>query len=203
MPGLLVAAKVAVCAPVVAALLTISVETPGAVVEVAKVEAIAEASATHPVKAPAHMAQAVLTFNEQLERFAEVAMVLVVGAMFSYATVPSSWWWFVPLLLLAIRPVSVLVAGTPAMTSSTQLPLIAWFGIRGIGSIYYLLYAINHGLPDALAAEIAGLTLATVVGSIVLHGISITPLMRRYRGGRDHAKAKAESVAGANPRGRR
>ena len=147
------------------------------------------------------MAQAVLSFNEQLERFAEVAMVLVVGAMLSYATIPSSWLWFVPLLLLVIRPISILMAGTYVMTSRVQLPLIAWFGIRGIGSIYYLLYATNRGLPDGLLGQIVGLTLATVMASIVLHGISITPLMHRYRRGRDQPKRVRRALArrrGAN-----
>jgi NhaP-type Na+/H+ or K+/H+ antiporter len=162
--------------------------TPGAGAEIEIAEAAAPASATHPVKAPAHMAQAVLSFDEQLERFAEIAMVLAVGAMFSYAVIPASALWFVPLLLLVIRPISILVAGAPAMSSRAQLPLIAWFGIRGIGSVYYLLYAVNRGLPDAVAPTVIGLTLVTVVTSIVVHGVSIPPLMRRYRGrkGRTH-----------------
>jgi NhaP-type Na+/H+ or K+/H+ antiporter len=61
-----------------------------------------------------------------------------------------------------------------------QAALIAWFGIRGIGSIYYLLYAINHGLPRALAETLIAITLTTVAASIVLHGISVTPIMNRY-----------------------
>ncbi len=155
--------------------------TPGAAAEIGIGEASAPANATHPAKASAHMAQAVLSFDEQLERFAEVAMVLAVGAMFSYATIPPSALWFVPLLLLVIRPLSILLAGTPAMSSGAQLPLIAWFGIRGIGSVYYLLFAANRGLPDAVAPTIVGLTLVTIVTSIVVHGISIPPLMNRYR----------------------
>jgi len=169
--------------------------TPGAAAEIERTAATTEANATHPIKAPAHLAHAVLNFDEQLERFAEVAMVLVVGAMLSYADIPSSWWWFVPLLLLVIRPISILAAGTQFMTSSAQMPLVAWFGIRGIGSLYYVLYVMNHGLPSALAPTIFGLTMATVAASIILHGISITPLMGRYRRGRDHAIAKAEAKA--------
>ena len=156
-------------------------KTPGAASEIGVGEASTPANATHPAKASAHMAQAVLSFDEQLERFAEVAMVLAVGAMFSYASIPPSALWFVPLLLLVIRPVSILLAGTSAMSSGAQLPLIAWFGIRGIGSVYYLLFAANRGLPDAVAPTIVGLTLVTIVTSIVVHGISIPPLMSRYR----------------------
>lgn len=50
----------------------------------------------------------------------------------------------------------------------------------GIGSIDYLMYAINQGLPRPLAEEIIALTLTTVAVSIVIHGISVTPLMNLY-----------------------
>jgi len=42
------------------------------------------------------------------------------------------------------------------------------------------MYAINHGLPDALAKEMIAITLTTVAASILLHGISVTPLMSLY-----------------------
>ena len=59
--------------------------------------------------------------------------------------------------------------------------MVAWFGIRGIGSLYYLMYAVNHGVTNDLAEPLMGLTLTVVAGSIVLHGISVTPLMAWYR----------------------
>ena len=61
-----------------------------------------------------------------------------------------------------------------------QRRLISWFGIRGIGSLYYLLFAISHGVQPALAEHLLSLTLPVVVASVVLHGISVTPMMRRY-----------------------
>ena len=106
-------------------------------------------------------------FNEQLERIAEVAIVLVVGAMLSYTYLPASAVWFVLLLFLVVRPVSVWLGLLGAPVSRDQRILISWFGIRGIGSIYYLMYAINHGLPRALAEEIIALTLTMVAVSIV------------------------------------
>ena len=57
---------------------------------------------------------------------------------------------------------------------------MAWFGILGIGSICYLMFAINHGLEPALAQSLAGFTVVVVAASIVVHGISVTPVMRRY-----------------------
>jgi NhaP-type Na+/H+ or K+/H+ antiporter len=65
-------------------------------------------------------------------------------------------------------------------TTPVQRVFISWFGIRGIGSVYYLTYAIVHGVPEHLASWLTGMTLAVVTTSVVVHGISVTPLMRRY-----------------------
>ena len=136
--------------------------------------------ATDPEKAPAYMAQAVLGFTEQLERIGEVAVVLLLGGMLTGRTLPSDALWFVPVLLLVIRPLSVLIGLAGSRTPQVQRSLIAWFGIRGIGSVYYVSYAIEHGLSEDLAHRLMGLTLATVTVSIMVHGISVTPLMHRY-----------------------
>lgn len=141
----------------------------------------AEEAATHPEQAPAYMAETVLGFNEQLERIVEVAAVLLIGGMLAAIALPQEALWFVPLLLLVIRPLSVLVGLWGSGISPLQGGLIAWFGIRGIGSLYYLMFAAAHDLPDPLAERLVGLTLAAVAVSIVAHGISVTPLMRRYR----------------------
>ena len=139
-----------------------------------------EKHATDPEHASAYMMQAVRGFNEQLERIGEVAVVLVVGAMLAYTSVTVGAAWFVLLLFVVVRPVSVWLGLLGAPISRDQRLLISWFGIRGIGSIYYLMYAINHDLPRPLAGQIIAITLATVTVSIVLHGISVTPLMDLY-----------------------
>jgi len=138
------------------------------------------AAATDPEHASAYMMQAVRGFNEQLERIGEVAVVLVMGAMLAFTNLTPSIIVFVVLFFILIRPVSVWIGLLGAPVSQDQRMLMSWFGIRGIGSIYYLMYAINHGLPFALAEPIVAITLATVTVSIVLHGISVTPLMAIY-----------------------
>lgn len=130
---------------------------------------------------PASVVPAVMDFNDQLDRFGELAGVALIGILlWTVPWVPAAWW-FVPLVLLLVRPVSVLLGLAGSRTSPTQRRLMAWFGIRGIGSIYYLTYAMNHGLPADLARTLAGLTLAVVVASVLVHGVSVTPLMARYR----------------------
>ncbi len=64
--------------------------------------------------------------------------------------------------------------------SGTQRRLIAWFGIRGIGSIYYLMFAIEHGLTPELAQRLTALVFPVLAASILVHGISVTPLMSWY-----------------------
>jgi NhaP-type Na+/H+ or K+/H+ antiporter len=141
---------------------------------------LAEAVAVDPQHAPAFMAQAVLGFNEQLDRIGEVAVVITIGAMLWAVQWHSGVWWLVPLLLLVIRPVSVALGLLNSTATRGQRWLIGWFGIRGVGSLYYLMYAINHGVPASFADPLITLTLSVVVTSIVLHGISVTPMMAAY-----------------------
>lgn len=150
-------------------------------VEVAAESAEEAEAATDPETAPAYMAQAVLAFSEQLERIGTVAVVVLLGGMLSQSYLSAHVVWFVPLLLFVIRPAAVAVGLAGSDTSAMRRGLISWFGIRGIGSIYYLSYAITHGLPPELAERLTALTLAVVVASVVLHGVSVTPLMQWYR----------------------
>ncbi len=138
------------------------------------------AVATHPDLASAYMQQAVRGFNEQLERIAELVIVLVVGAMLPYVRVDWATLGFLLLLFGVLRPLSVWVGLLGEAVSRDQRLLISWFGIRGIGSIYYLMFALNHGLSGPVVDQAITLTLTTVAVSIVIHGISVTPLMNLY-----------------------
>ena len=126
------------------------------------------------------MMRAVRGFNEQLERIAELVIVLVVGAMLPYIRVELASIGFLLALFLILRPLSVWFGLLGAAVSRDQRVLISWFGIRGIGSIYYLMFALDHGLSGAVADQAITLTLTTVAVSIVIHGISVTPLMALY-----------------------
>ncbi|MCE4558249.1 cation:proton antiporter [Roseateles cellulosilyticus] len=139
-----------------------------------------ETLATHSHHASATMRDSVQLFNGQLEKLAELALVMVVGAMLAYAAPLSATLWFVPLLLVVLRPVSVLPAIMGEQLSVQQGVMLSWFGIRGIGSIYYLMFALRHGLEVRIADVLVALTLWTVAISIVVHGLSAQPLMRRY-----------------------
>jgi sodium/hydrogen antiporter len=140
-----------------------------------------EALATDDELAAAYMTREVQEFNEHLERIAELAVVLVVGALLAQVRFELHYLWLVALLSLVVRPIAVAVGLVGAPVSPEQRRLVSWFGIRGIGSLYYLMYALNHGVSGDLAELLLGLTLTVVASSIVLHGISVTPLMSWYR----------------------
>jgi NhaP-type Na+/H+ or K+/H+ antiporter len=123
-----------------------------------------------------------ISFGDTAERLLEVLLVVVVGILLAIhwdaRAVPLAL-----LLFLVIRPLAtwLLLAGTP--TNRTQRWLMGWLGIRGIGSLYYLSYAVRHGLDGTAAADLAGLTISTVALSIVIHGATATPLLSRYEKG--------------------
>lgn len=149
-----------------------------------------EATATDPDLAPAYMAQAVLGFSEQLERIGTVGVVLLVGAMLAWAPVFDQLFWFIPLLILVIRPLSVIPVLRLTALAPIQRRLIGWFGIRGIGSVYYLMYAISHGVPDDVSRYLVAITMWVIATSIVVHGFSVSPLMSLYA--RRHGAARGD-----------
>src|SRR5688500_17631650 len=88
---------------------------------------------TDPYEAPAAMAEVVLHFTEQLERMGELVIVVLIGSMLSWKLVPWQAIWFVPILLLIIRSVSVYLGLLGSSVPALEQRFTGWFGIRGIG----------------------------------------------------------------------
>jgi NhaP-type Na+/H+ or K+/H+ antiporter len=147
-----------------------------------------------------YMVEEALGVVEQLERIGEAAVVLLLGGLFTGRFLALDAWWFVLALFFVVRPVAVW-AGVGRRGSPIQRRLAMWFGIRGIGSVYYLCYGIAHGVPAPLAERLVAITFTTIVASLLVHGISVTPLMKVYerssagRAGRDGASSGAPAQA--------
>lgn len=120
-----------------------------------------------------------LAFGSLIERAMEVFLVTMLGVVLI-----EHWDWralFVAgALFLLIRPLSILLFPARGMLDIRQRGLLGWFGIRGIGSFYYLFYALNHGLLATSATPSINLVLSVVALSILLHGLSVQPLLARY-----------------------
>ena len=148
--------------------------------ELAKEGASSVAAAPPQVDATVTISARSLVFKEHLERLSELLLVLLIGGtMFA-----SSWSWRAVALALflfaVVRPLSVLLGLAGTRTTWRIRGLVGWFGVRGIGSLYYLMFAIQHGLPEPLALEFIELTLIVVTLSIFVHGISVKPLMAHF-----------------------
>jgi NhaP-type Na+/H+ or K+/H+ antiporter len=132
-----------------------------------------------------------LNVNEQLERIVEVAVVLLVGAMISTGYWSPKGLVLAAMLFVVIRPLAVWLGLRGTDTGNAPLRLLAWFGIRGIGSVYYAVYFAGFELRDAVATELLAAVFTVVAASIVVHGISAAPLMELYRARRGRARPEA------------
>lgn len=121
-----------------------------------------------------------LIFKEHLERLSELVLILLVGGSLFL----DSWSWravsLALFLFLVARPVSVFLGLLGTRTPWRIRGMAGWFGVRGIGSLYYLMYAIQHGLPEPIALELVHMTLIVIALSIFMHGISVKPMMSHF-----------------------
>lgn len=122
-------------------------------------------------------------FAEQIEKLMEVGIILLLGSLLRIEPMIR---FAVPILLVAvllifiIRPIGAWISTVGSLLNPTRRLLYGWFGIRGLGSLYYLSYAFGKGLSGDIGEEIAWIVYFTVVISIILHGISATPLLTWY-----------------------
>ena len=121
-------------------------------------------------------------FIEQIERMAMmVVLVLFGGALVSGLLLPLR-----PLdvavaavIVVVVRPLAGMIGFIGWKRPLREKVILAFFGIRGVGSLYYLAYGLNAAPFEG------GDRLWAIVGliclmSILLHGITVTPIMRRF-----------------------
>lgn len=154
-------------------------------------------SAAHNVAPLPMVSEGSLVFKEHLERLSEMLLVILVGGTLYL----NSWTWAAVglslFLFLVARPLSVFVGLAGSGTPWRIQGLAAWFGVRGVGSLYYLMYAIQQGLPEELALQMIQLTLIVVTMSILVHGISVKPLMGLFwRRGKPDRSAPGPGASG-------
>ena len=118
--------------------------------------------------------------TEQVERIAMMVLLLAFGGALESGLLASIGWLDIlaaVVILFVIRPLSALVGLIGARGTRGEKIIIAFFGIRGVGSFYYLAYGLNHGEFKEGDHLWTILSLVVVV-SIVLHGLTVTPMMR-------------------------
>ena len=120
-------------------------------------------------------------FTEQVERLLMMVILVCFGAAIAEGSIFGSLSWpvvlVVMLIIFVIRPLSGMLSLVFHRQHWEEKAVIAFFGIRGLGSFYYLAFAFGHAEFDNV--KVLWVTLCfTVLASIILHGVSVTYVMR-------------------------
>jgi sodium/hydrogen antiporter len=121
---------------------------------------------------------------EIAEKFGELAVILLLGSSLSLAglgTPGLAGWGLAVVLILVIRPLAVNVALVGSrMERPGERAFVAWFGVRGIGTLFYVAAATAAGspLPAGERELVLWTAIACVILSIVVHGVTAGPLQR-------------------------
>jgi sodium/hydrogen antiporter len=129
---------------------------------------------------------------ERLEKLLELAVILALGSMLTLDGLQAPGWkgWLLAgLLIVLVRPLACLLAlAGSRLDHPGEKAFVAWFGVRGVGSLYYLAVAVGAGVLGPDEQQLVVWTcIAAVLISIVVHGITAGPSMRRMLARRSQA----------------
>lgn len=127
-------------------------------------------------------------FADESERLLMMLLLLLFGGMLAAGLLGGIGWremLFAALMLLVIRPVAGLISLLGVKRPGFELAVIAFFGIRGLGSVYYLSYGLNHASFD-YEYSLWGTVGLIILASILMHGVLVTPALHRL--GRHYAR---------------
>jgi len=120
---------------------------------------------------------------EQVEKFLELAVIVLLGSMLTLAGLEApglAGWLLAPLLLFGIRPLAVMLALPGSGLSARSQAYLAWSGVKGVASINYAAIAIGAGVLSAGEESLVFWTIAAcVIVSVVVHGVSAEAVTRR------------------------
>jgi NhaP-type Na+/H+ or K+/H+ antiporter len=132
-------------------------------------------------------------FAEQIERLLMMVLLVCFGSIAASGQLLAVVDWrvlvVVVLAIVVVRPIIGWVSLIGAGHASGETAIIAVFGIRGLGSVYYLAYATGQAEFESVQIVWATVLLIVLV-SIVAHGIAVTPAMRWVDGRRLRARRK-------------
>ncbi|WP_019998559.1 cation:proton antiporter [Aureimonas ureilytica] len=118
--------------------------------------------------------------TEQVERLVMMLILILFGGALVSGLLAGVTWIDVAVagaILLLVRPLTGWLGLVGLPIDRSEKLTLAFFGIRGVGSIYYLAYGINHmAVPQA--ERLWGLVGLVILFSILLHGLTVTPVMR-------------------------
>lgn len=135
-------------------------------------------------------------FSESLEHALTAMLLVALGAV-----LPLLWPHFTfanamiaIVLIFVIRPLAGWISLTGTLLRGRERAVVAFYGVRGIGSIYYLAYAGNH-VELTNEYELWATIGFTILLSTVVHGLSAGVALERVTGETHSSNASEESSA--------
>lgn len=126
-----------------------------------------------------HYQQVLHDFSEEIERILVAMLMFLIGAYIaSDALEPLSWAAVAVALavIFLVRPLAGWLAFIGHAMPRWDKWVLSFYGIRGIGSLYYLGYA-QHRAEFAGAKTLWAVVLLIIVLSVLIHGLSARPVM--------------------------
>ena len=120
-------------------------------------------------------------FADESERLLMMLLLLFFGGMLAAGLLDDLGWQeivFAAIMLLVIRPLAGWISLLGVKRPKLELAIIAFFGIRGLGSVYYLSYGFNHARFE-FEYSLWGTLGLIIAASILMHGVLVTPALRR------------------------
>ena len=143
------------------------------------------------------------SYVEQLERLMTVVILVLLGGAIARGLLAGIGWPEILValaFLLLVRPLAGWIGLARGKTGPRERIAIAFFGIRGIGSLYYLAYALSKGDFTAQAEELWAFIGLVVAMSIVLHGATTAPVMNRLDRLRERKAVQQHGDEGKAPK---
>ena len=142
-------------------------------------------------------------FSDQIERLLMMLLLVLFGGALANGLLASLTWTDALIglaVVFVVRPVAGLIAMAGSGQPWRERLLLAFLGIRGVGSIYYLAYGINHG-DFGDSERIWAVVGFIILLSIIVHGVTATPLLARLARRSDACAAPdfPADAAPANP----
>ncbi len=130
-------------------------------------------------------------FSEAIEHALTAILLLLIGGALPLL-LPELDWRHVTValaLIFVIRPVAGWVSLSGTELRGRERLVVATYGVRGIGSIYYLGYATSH-FPFTNTGQLWATIALTILISTVVHGLTAGAAVQRVtKEERDHAPA--------------
>lgn len=142
-----------------------------------------------------------VVFVEQLERLLIVVVLLAVGGILARPALLDLSWTvlaFALVVVFAVRPIAGGLALVGGRVTPGERAALAFFGIRGVGSFYYVAYAVNEG-SFAEARTLWTILIVVAVVSIVVHGVTATAALDRLDRARGRKPGRGLNAAAAPP----